>query len=95
VPFKIRVVVIGFQPDHDPVTGEEYTQVNLGVKIPIPSPPREAIFPPPPKTMMWKHIIHLFVPTSKWVQQYSMWQEYDLEIKDNGEIELSLVKEET
>ena len=48
-----------------------------------------------PKTVAWKHVMHLMIPNTKWHNQYQMWQEYELNIDENtGEMSLSLAKEE-
>ncbi|MCP8308166.1 MAG: hypothetical protein H3Z52_05065 [archaeon] len=93
MPIRIRVKIIGFQPDSDPMSGEEYTQVTMAIRSPIPKPPMQPTYPPLPRPMSWKHVIHLFIPTKEWTGQYHMWQDYDLIIQDSGEIELKLAKE--
>jgi hypothetical protein len=92
--FTLRVKVVGMQPDSDQFTGEQYTMIILAIQSLIPSPPAQATFPPMPKQMAWKHLLHIFIPHDKWNDQYRMWQDYDMIVKDTGEIELKLAKEE-
>ncbi len=85
---KRKVTVIEIKLDLDPY-GREYTQVSLGYEIPSITPPQvEKIFPPPPKPKMYKHALHIIIPKDHWIDQYHMWEEYTLAIKDNGELEL-------
>ena len=97
MPAKLRVKVIGFQHDADAFTGESYTQIVLAIETRLPNlPPQMAsqVYPPIPKAIGWKHIMYLYIPNTKWNNQYQMWQEYDLEIDDNtGELSLKLAKE--
>lgn len=94
---KMRVKIIGFQPDSDQFSGEPYTQVLFAVESKMPAPPphlAQMTYPPIPRAVSWKHIIHLMIPNSKWNNQYQMWQEYDLEIDENtGELKLTLAKD--
>lgn len=85
---KRKVVVLEIKLDLDPY-GREYTQVSLGYEIPSITPPQaEKMFPPPPKPKMYKHALHIIIPKDHWIDQYHMWEEYTLTIKDNGELEL-------
>jgi hypothetical protein len=74
--------------DFDPFGGE-YTQVSFAYRIPIPTPPPGVtVAGPQPKTIAYKHALHLFIPKDKWLAQYNMWEQYHLIIKDDGGIEL-------
>ena len=85
---KKKITVLEIKADFDPY-GHEYVQVNLGYEIPVVTPPQvEKMYPPPPKPKMYKHALHVIIPKEKWNDQYHMWEEYTLIIKDNGELEL-------
>jgi len=86
--YSVDVVVVEIKADFDPYGGE-YTQVSLGYRLPIPSPPEvERVYPPAPKPVFYKHALHLFIPRDRWVGQFTMWQEYHLILKDDGTVEL-------
>ena len=86
--YSIDLVVVEIKADFDPFGGE-YTQVSFGYKLPIPAPPQlQKVFPPPPKPTYYKHSLHVYVPRERWTGQYTMWQEYHLIVKDNGEVQL-------
>jgi len=90
LPFSVDVVVTEIKLDFDP-WGGEYTQVNLAYRIPVPSPPTPAgvaVLGPLPKNIAYKHAIHLIIPKDKWVNQYAMWEQFHLIVKDDGVIEL-------
>ncbi len=94
--FKITAQVIQLNPDVDQFSGEQYTQVVLAVESPIPRPPPQVqqMTPfPIPRPVAWKHVLYVFVPNTKWNNQFQMWQKYDIIIKDTGELELKLSKE--
>jgi hypothetical protein len=96
---KIRIRIIGFQPDTDQFTGQQYTQIIFGTESRLPSPPpqmQQQTYPPIPKAIGWKHVMHLMIPNTKWKNQYQMWQEYDMTIDENtGEMSLQIAKEES
>jgi hypothetical protein len=86
--YEQDAVVIEIKADFDPFGGE-YTHVSLGYKMPIPRPPEiERVYPPPPRPVMYKHILHVIIPREKWTGQYMMWQEFRVICKDNGEVEV-------
>ena len=90
--FEIEVIVTQIKADFDPYGGE-YTQISLGYRLPVPTPPEiEKTYPPPPKPIVYKHALHIFVPREKWHGQYTMWQAFKLIVKDNGEIELKKIE---
>jgi hypothetical protein len=82
----MRVKVIGLGTDADPFTGAQYTAVTLAIDSPVPPvPPNlQNMYPPVPRPIVHKHIMHIFVPTQQWVGQYKMWEEFSLTIEDNG-----------
>ena len=84
---KYRVVVIEIKPDFTPY-GEEYTQVSFGIKIPTVAPKSRGEELPMPKPIMYKHLLHVFIPREKWSEQYRIWEEYILVIHDDGRLEL-------
>jgi hypothetical protein len=90
-PLSRDVIVLEIKADFDPMGGE-YTQINLGFRIPIPvpmpPPEMERQLPPQPKPVYYKHALHLFIPRDRWEGQYTMWEEYHLITKSNGELEL-------
>jgi hypothetical protein len=90
---RVRVVSVG--ADSDPFTGQSYTSVSLAIESPIPRPPPHVAnqYPPVPRPVIHKHIVHLFIPTTQWRGQYQMWQEYDLIVEDTGEMRLVLAHE--
>ena len=85
--FSIDVVVVEVKADFDPFGGM-YTQVNFGVKLPVPSPPQTRQFPPQPKPTAYKHILHIMIPKEKWNGQFDMWGEYHIIVKDDGNVEI-------
>lgn len=86
--YEQDAVVIEIKADFDPFGGE-YTHISLGYKVPIPRPPEaERMYPPPPRPVMYKHILHVIIPREKWAGQYMMWQEFHIICKDNGEVEV-------
>lgn len=95
---KIRIRIVGFQPDTDQLSGQPYTQIIFAVETKLPAPPphmQQGGYPPIPRAMGWKHVMHLMIPNTKWRNQYQMWQEYDLTIDENtGELSLKIAKEE-
>ena len=96
---KIWIRIIGFQPDTDQFTGQQYTQIIFGIESRRPSPPpahlQQQNYRNIPKTVAWKHVMHLMIHNTKWHNQYQMWQEYELNIDENtGEMSLKLAKEE-
>ena len=89
--FNLKVVVVEIKVDFDPLGGE-YTMVSFGYKLPVPRPPEvEKRYPPLPKPVMYKHFLHVIIPKEQWDGQYTLWQEYELTVKDNGEVELKRV----
>jgi len=84
--YEQDAIVVEIKADFDPYGGE-YTMVSLAYKIPIPQPPEASRkYPPLPKPVMYKHVLHVFIPREKWAGQYMLWQEYKIICKDNGEI---------
>jgi hypothetical protein len=85
--FQIRVIVVNQTMDTDPFTGRIFYQIALGIKVPIPveKPPPGA---PQLVQSAWKHLLHVFVPRENWVNQYTMGQEFDLTVNDEGEVTL-------
>jgi hypothetical protein len=90
--FSTEVVVTEVKADFDPY-GNEYTHISFGYKLPAP-PLTEAqkAYPAPAKPVAYKHAIHVIIPRDKWAGQYTMWQEFHLTVKDNGEVELKGVE---
>lgn len=95
MPYNVRVRVIGIGADSDAFTGQNYTSVLLAIESPIPRPPPQManVYPPVPRPMVQKHILHIFIPTTQWREQYRMWQEYNMTIEDSGDMHLSLAHE--
>jgi hypothetical protein len=86
--YSIDVVVTEIRADFDP-WGGEYTHISLGYKLPIPMPPQTGpALPPRPKPVAYKHALHVIIPREKWTGQYTMWQEFHVVFKDNGEVQL-------
>lgn len=82
------VTVLEIKADFDPFGGE-YTQVILATKIHVPMPPPQPNqYPPQPKPISYKHLMHLFIPKDQWVDQYQMWKDYHLIVKDDGTVEV-------
>jgi len=92
-PFSQDILVLEIKADFD-MMGGEYTQVSLGFRVPVPMPPPEVErqYPPQPKPIFYKHALHVFIPRDRWEGQYTMWQEYHLITKPNGELELKKKK---
>jgi len=89
MPVNLRVKVIGLGTDSDPFTGAMYTAVTFAIESALPRPAQpQNQFPPVPRPVGHKHIMHVFVPTIQWNTQYGMWQEFDLTIEDSGELRL-------
>jgi hypothetical protein len=95
MPYSVRVKVIGLGTDSDPFTGAGYTSVTLAVDSPIPRPPQQLqnVYPPVPRPVVHKHIMHVFIPTTQWRGQYTMWAEYDLVVQDDGSLRLDVANE--
>jgi hypothetical protein len=92
LPYEVDATVIEITSDFD-MYGGEYTRVTLGYRLPVPRPPEvEKIYPPPPKPIVYKHVIHVFIPRDKWTGQYNLWQQCKVIIKDNGDIEVKRVE---
>lgn len=85
--FSIDVTIVEIKADFDPF-GSEYTQVSFAIKLAIPMPPQSQQFPPKPKPTAYKHLMHLFIPKDKWTDQFQMWKDYHLIVKDDGTTEL-------
>lgn len=82
------VTVTEIKVDFDP-WGGEYTHVSFAYRIPVPVPPPELVaLGPQPKSIAYKHALHLMVPKDKWTGQYGMWDQFHLIVKDDGLIEL-------
>jgi hypothetical protein len=96
---KIKgATVIQMTPDADPFTGMQYTQVAFAIESNIPRPPapaQQAMPFPLPRQVVWKHILHVFVPATQWTNQYQMWQKYDITIQENGELHVAPSSEGT
>ena len=95
MPIELRVKVVGIGIDNDPFTGVGYTSVQLAVESDIPAPPLhlQSQYPPTIRPTIYKHVLHVFVPTSQWKNQYQMWSEYNLVINDDGQLRLNLINE--
>ena len=86
--FSIDVVVIEVKADFDPVANM-YTEISFGYRIPVPSPPQPPnTFPQQPKPLLYKHAIKIIIPRDQWCNQFNMWEEYHLIVKDDGSVEL-------
>jgi hypothetical protein len=86
--FSIDVVVLEMKPDFDP-WGNEYIQVSLGYKQPVPfAPPQQPFLQPQPKQISYKHALHIIIPKEEWKDQYSMFQQFRLIVNDDGTQEL-------
>jgi hypothetical protein len=86
--YQQDVVVAEIKADFDPYGGE-YTHISFGYRVPIPMPPgARRTYPPQPKPVMYKHALHIIMPRERWLGQYTMWQDFILECKDNGDLEL-------
>lgn len=90
MPYTTRVKVIALAPDSDASTGAGYTFVTFALEAHTPRPPAQLqnVYPPIPRPVSYKHVMHLFFPTTHWHEQYGMWDEFDLTIEDNGEVRL-------
>jgi sRNA-binding regulator protein Hfq len=88
--FEHDVVVTEIKADFDPFGGE-YTHISLGYRVPIPMPPQtgSTTLPPRPTPVMYKHAIHLIIPRESWTGQYTMWQEFHVTVKDDGQVQLT------
>ena len=89
---KIKVRIIGLEPDFDQVSGDPYTKVIFAAETRFPPPPAHLVQAgiPMPHGMAWKHILYLMIPNSKWHDQYQMWKEYELEVNESsGELNLT------
>ena len=90
--FKTDVVVIEMGADFDPYGGE-YTRVTLGYRLPIPfKPPSQPQTFPPKKIITYKHALYVIIPKDQWYGQYTMWEQYELTVNDDGTIELKKKK---
>lgn len=85
--FSIDAVVVEIKADFDPFGGM-YTQVNFGVKLPVPAPPQSKQFPPQPRGTAYKHVLHVIIPKENWNDQFTMWSEYHIVVKDDGSLEV-------
>lgn len=88
--FEHDVVVTEIKADFD-LYGGEYTHISLGYRVPIPMPPqpRPSTLPPQPVPVMYKHALHIIIPRENWTGQYTMWQEFHVIVRDNGQVELT------
>jgi hypothetical protein len=84
--FRKVVQVIAIAPDLDQATGESYTQITLGFVSGTQS--ISQMNPPLPKVPFWKYTLHIFIPTKQWRGQYTMWKNYEMILKDTGEMTL-------
>lgn len=86
--FSIDVVVLEMKPDFDP-WGNEYIQVSLGYKQPVPfMSPQQSFSQPQPKQISYKHALHIIIPKEEWRDQYKMFEQFHLIINDSGAQEL-------
>jgi len=90
--YSIDVVVTEVIIDFDKYGGE-YVKVALGYKLPSPfKPPIQhapnIIIPQPPVEVYYKHALHVLIPRDQWKEQFNMWREYHLIVKDDGSVEL-------
>jgi len=90
--YSIDVVVTEVIIDFDKYGGE-YVKVALGYKLPSPfKPPIQRapniIIPQPPVEVYYKHALHVVIPRDQWKEQFNMWREYHLIVKDDGSVEL-------
>jgi hypothetical protein len=94
MPITLRTRVIGIGVDNDPFTGLGYTSVQLGVESDVPAPPAaQNQYPPIVRVPIFKHVLHIFVPTNEWRNQYNMWSQYDMTVEDDGQLRLIRVNE--
>jgi len=87
--FATESQVIEIKQDLDPFGGI-YAQIVFGVKIPTPQPPK-GIYPPPPRTDLWKHVLHVFIPQESWNNQYNLWDRCRIKIESNGKLSVEKV----
>ena len=89
--YSIDVVVTEVIIDFDKYGGE-YVKVALAYKLPSPfKPPIQRInpmIPQPPVEVYYKHALHVLIPRDRWKEQFNMWREYHLIVKDDGSVEL-------
>jgi hypothetical protein len=86
-----RITVCQLAMDSDGFGGD-YVSIAIGYRLPTPRPkgtPPNAIVQAP---TLWKWAIHLIIPKEQWMGQYAMFQEFDMEIKPNGDLILKEAK---
>lgn len=67
--------VIQIAPDLDPQGKLMSYQVALAFQMPATG-----------NQVVWKHVLHIIIPTEKWVDQFKMGQDYHVTISENGEV---------
>ena len=88
--YSIDVVVTELVIDFDKYGGE-YVKVAFAYRVPSPFKPPKIVnpmMPQPPVEIYYKHALHVIIPKEKWNEQFNMWKEYHLIVKDDGTVEL-------
>ena len=82
-------MVTEIKSDFDP-WNREYTQISIGYRLPNPPAPPELknAWPPPPVPVVYKHIVHLFIPKNEWRGQYQLWEKVRVIVNDDGSVEV-------